>query len=313
MDRFTSIFKTDTNMELRHLRYFVAVAEEGNVTRAAEKIGIGQPPLSQQIQALERELDVQLFHRTGHGVVPTEAGKALLADAKRLLDDAQHAVQNAQRAGRGETGQLNLGLTASATFHPIVRALIRAYRNAYPGIALTLTEDTTAQLLALLDDGRLDLALLRPGTHTFAGVALHQIASEQMKAVLPINHPLAKRRRIPLSALANDSFVLIPRIASPMLHDEIASACRQAGFEPLPGQQAPQLSSVVNLVSAEFGVSIVPASVSQIHAEGVVYVDIADAKAVTKLALASREADRSAKVSNFLTIAKQAGMAPSHR
>ena len=292
-------------MELRHLRYFVAVAEEGNVTRAAEKLGIGQPPLSQQIQALERELEVQLFHRTGHGVVPTEAGKALLADAKRLLDDAQHAVQNAQRAGRGETGQLNLGLTASATFHPIVRALIRAYRNTYPGIALTLTEDTTAQLLALLDDGRLDLALLRPGTHTFAGVALHQIASEQMKAVLPINHPLAKRRRIPLSALANDSFVLIPRVASPMLHDEVVSACRQAGFDPIPGQQAPPLSSVVNLVSAEFGVSIVPASVSQIHAEGVAFVDIADAKAVTKLALASRVANRSPKVINFLTIAKQ--------
>jgi DNA-binding transcriptional LysR family regulator len=290
-------------MELRHFRYFVAVAEEGNVTRAAEKLGIGQPPLSQQILALERELEVQLFYRTGQGVVLTEAGKALLADAQRLLNDVQYAVLNAQRAGRGETGHLNLGLTASAAFHPIVRSLIRAYRSAYPSVGLTLTEDTTTQLLALLDDGRLDLALLRPGTHSFAGVTLHEIASEPMMAVLPKTHPLAKRRRISLSALANESFVLIPRMASPMLHDEIVSACRHAGFEPVIGQQAPQLSSVVNLVSAEFGVSIVPASVSQIHAEGVVYVDIADAGVVTKLALASHEADRSAKVSNFLEVA----------
>jgi len=296
-------------MELRHLRYFVAVAEEGNVTRAAERLGIGQPPLSQQIQALERELDTQLFHRTGHGVTLTEAGKALLVDAKRLLSDAQDAIVNAQRAGRGETGHLHLGLTASATFHPIVRALIRTFRSAYPGVGLTLTEDRTAQLLDLLNEGRLDLALLRPGTHTFAGVALHPIASEQMKAVLPAAHPLAKRRRIPLSALADESFILIPRGASPMLHDEILSACRNAGFDPTLGQQAPQLSSVVNLVSAEFGVSVVPASVSQLHVDGVAYVDITDAKAVTQLALASREADRSAKVNNFLALAKEASVA----
>ncbi len=296
-------------MDLRRLRYFVAVAEEGNVTRAAEKLGIGQPPLSQQILTLERELDVHVFYRTGHGVALTEAGKALLVDAKRLLGDAQQAVLNAQRAGRGETGRLHLGLTASAAFHPIVRSLIRVFRGTYPGVALTLTEGTTSQLLALLEEGRLDLALLRPGTHSFAGIALYQIASEPMKVVLPAGHRLAKSRRIPLTALAGESFVLIPREESPMLHDEILNACRQAGFEPVPGQQAPQLSSVVNLVSAEFGVSIVPASVSQIRAEGVVYVDIADAQVVTNLALASRDAERSAKVDNFLAVADAARVA----
>ena len=135
---------------------------------------------------------------------------------------------------------------------------------------------------------------------------LQDIASEPMKAVLPITHPLARRARIPLSALAQEPFVLIPRAASPMLHDEIVSACRHAGFEPMPGQQAPQLSTVVSLVAAEFGVSIVPASVSQFHAEGVTYVDIADAKVRSKLALASLEGNSSTKVGNFLEIARQA-------
>ncbi|NEX62586.1 LysR family transcriptional regulator [Noviherbaspirillum galbum] len=290
-------------MELRHLRYFMAVAQEGNVTRAAEKLGIGQPPLSQQILALEREMGVQLFRRTGHGVTLTEAGEALLVDARRLLDDAQNAVLHAQRAGRGEAGQLSLGFTASSAFNPVVPAMIRAFRNAYPGVGLTLMEGNTPQLLAQLDEGRLDLAFLRPGTHSFAGVTLYQIADEQMKIVLPIKHPLAKRKRLPLSALAGESFVLIPRRTSPTLHDEIMSACRQAGFEPALGQQAPQLSSVVSLVSAEFGISIVPASVSQIQAEGVVYVDIAGASVRTRLALASREYDTSVKTENFLKMA----------
>jgi DNA-binding transcriptional LysR family regulator len=298
-------------MELRHFRYFLAVAQEGNVTRAAEKLGIGQPPLSQQILALEREMGVQLFRRTGHGVTLTEAGEALLADAKRLLDDAQHAVLNAQRAGRGEAGHLNLGFTASSAFNPAVPALIRAFRNAYPGVGLKLTEGNTAQLLTHLEEERLDLAFLRPGMHAFAGVALYPIINERMKIVLPVKHALAGKKRVALAALAGESFVLIPREASPTLHDEIISACRVAGFEPKLGQQAPQLSSVVSLVSAEFGISIVPASVSQIHAEGVVYVDIQGGSVRTRLALASRENDNSAKTANFLRVARQARAAES--
>ncbi|MFX1676241.1 LysR family transcriptional regulator [Paraburkholderia sp. A2WS-5] len=298
-------------MELRHIRYFMAVADERNVTRAAEKLGIGQPPLSQQIHALEDELGVRLFRRTGHGVVLTEAGEAFATDAKRLLDNAQQAIKNAQSAGRGEVGQLNIGFTGSAAFNPVVAMLIRKFRQTYPAVSLTLVEGNTAQLLSYLDDGRLDVTFVRLGNQSPAGVAFHHIAVEPMKLVLPTTHPLAKKRKIPLIALAQDSFVLLPREASPTLHDVIVGACGDAGFTPLMGQQAPQLSSVVNLVAAEFGVSLVPASVCQIRVEGVVYADVLGGNISIRLALASRKDATTAKVANFLAIANDPSMHPS--
>ncbi|MBP0590806.1 LysR family transcriptional regulator [Paraburkholderia sp. LEh10] len=297
-------------MELRHIRYFLAVAEERNVTRAAEKLGIGQPPLSQQIHALESELGVRLFRRTGHGVVLTEAGEAFAIDARRLLTDATHAVKNAQSAGRGETGQLNIGFTGSAAFNPVVPNLIRQFRQSYPGVSLTLTEGNTAQLLAQLNDRRLDVAFVRLGNQSPAGVRFHHIAAEPMKVVLPTTHPLARKRKVRLAALADEPFVLLPRDASPTLHDVIVGACRDAGFDPLLGQQAPQLSSVVNLVAAEFGVSLVPESVCQIHVGGVVYVDTVGKDITIQLAIASRENAMSAKTSNFLAIVQRLSSGP---
>ena len=301
-----NIGSRDRIMELRHIRYFLAVAEERNVTRAAEKLGIGQPPLSQQIHALEREMGIPLFRRTGHGVVLTEAGEAFSIDAKRLLEDAQHAVQKAQRAGRGETGHMNIGFTGSAAFNPVVPNMFQQFRQSYPDVGLTLKEGNTAQLLEYLEEGRLDLAFVRPGGQTPPGIVLYSVAVEPMKIVLPVTHRLASQRTLPLKALANEPFVLIPREASPRLHDEIIEACRKAGFEPTLGQQAPQLSSVVNLVAAGFGISLVPASVCQLRVSGVVYADIRNGGITARLAIASRQSDISAKTANFLAMAKQA-------
>jgi DNA-binding transcriptional LysR family regulator len=292
-------------VELRHLRYFLAVAEERNVTRAAEKLGIGQPPLSQQMHALERELGVQLFRRTGHGIVLTEAGEAFLSDAKRIIEDAQHAVQKAQRTGRGETGHLSIGFTGSAAFNPLVTKLIRAFRQSFPSVQLTLTEGNTAQLLALLDEERLDVAFVRPGGQPPTGVEFYPLAEEPMKIVLPATHRLAGKRKLPLTALAEEPFVLMPREASPSLYDQIMGACRKAGFEPVLGQLAPQLSSVVNLVAAEFGVSVVPQAVCQIRVEGVVYIDLQGSPFNIRLAAAFRKNDANAKTANFLAIARQ--------
>jgi DNA-binding transcriptional LysR family regulator len=298
-------------MELRHIRYFLAVAEESNVTRAAERLGIGQPPLSHQIHALEKEIGTRLFRRTGHGVVLTEAGEAFAIDAKKLLQDARQAVEKAQSAARGELGQLNIGFTGSAAFNPIVAKLIQAYRQAFPSVNLTLAEGNTSQLLDLLHNGSVDVAFVRLGGQSPTGVQLDHIAVESMRIVLPSTHPLAKKRRVALSDLSEDPFVLLPRAVSPTLHDVILDACVSAGFVPRAGQQAPQLSSVVNLVAAGFGVSLVPSSVSQIRIDGITYADVLHENVSIRLALASRSDATDAKTSNFIAIARTVPFAAS--
>lgn len=289
-------------MELRHLRYFVAVAAEGNVTRAAENLGLGQPPLSQQIKALERELDVQLFRRTAHGVNLTPAGDAFLTEAKRVLADAQRAVAAARRAGRGETGRLRLGFTGSAAFNPVVPATIHHFKRTYPAVDLTLEEANTPALLQGLLNDQLDAVFLRPGATQPEGVALHRFPDEQMKIVLPSNHPLAAEKRLPLKALANESFVLVPGPAGVALYDEIMRACGEVGFNPKMAQPAPQVSSVVSLVAAGLGVSIVPAAITQVRVKGVRYLNIQGAALRARLALAWRLEEDSPVLGNLIAL-----------
>src|SRR5260221_5344358 len=167
-------------MELRHLRYFVAVAEEGHVTRAAERLGIQQPPLSQQIRALETELQVQLFRRKPRGVELTQAGQALFAEAQSILQQVEHAVGAARRTARGEAGRIGLGFTSSASFHPFVPRLIRDYRAAHPLVALSLEESGTGELVASLLDERLDAAVVRSPIRPAHGIAVHSVLEEAL-------------------------------------------------------------------------------------------------------------------------------------
>src|SRR5437016_10504202 len=169
-------------MELRHLRYFVAVSEEGHITRAAERLGIQQPPLSQQIRALEAELQVQLFRRKPRGVEPTQAGQALLADAQVILQQVEHAVTAARRTARGEAGRIGLGFTSSASFHPFVPQAIREYRETHPLVALSLEESGTGELVAALIDERLDAAFVRSPIGAAEGIAIHSVLDEAMVA-----------------------------------------------------------------------------------------------------------------------------------
>jgi DNA-binding transcriptional LysR family regulator len=289
-------------IDLRHLRYFLAVAQEANVTRAAARLGISQPPLSQQIKELEREVGAPLFHRTPQGVVLTEAGAAFLAEAQQIVGSTERARVAALRAARGETGQLRVGFTGSAAFNPVVATMIRNFRRAWPRVRVTLEEANTTRLVEGLAQQALDLVFLRPGVGGMPGIRLQRMADEAMKVVLPASHPLAKRKRLRLSALAGEPFVLFPRAVGLSLYDSVFTACRDAGFEPQLSQEAPQISSVVNLVAAELGVSIVPASIAQMAVRGVRYVDIEGDAPVARLALAIREGDARMMVRNFMAL-----------
>lgn len=289
-------------MELRHIRYFLALAEEGNFTRAAAKLGIGQPPLSQQIKDLENEVGAQLFHRVPHGAELTVAGEAFLAEAKTAVDAAEKAKLAAQRANRGEIGRLSLGFTASSAFNSIVTATIREFRDHWPGVLLSLTEMNTNALMERLIRGEIDAAFIRPGLEDTRDVRLKRFADEPMMIALPARHPLAARDQVPIAALAGEPFILFPRMVGLSLYDDIVAACREAGFELVVTQEAPQIPSIVNLVAANLGVSIVPASIAQIKLDGVAYRPIAGPPIVARLGLASLKAQRSPIVANLMSL-----------
>jgi len=291
-------------MELRHVRYFLAVAEEQNFTRAAKKVGIGQPPLSQQIRALEDELGVPLLHRLSHGAELTSAGQAFLPEAQAMMRQAERAKKIAGLGAKGQVGQLRVGFTSSAVFRPIVPQIIRDFHKKHPEVELSLTENDTSDLLKLLREEQLDATFIRPGPQNPEGFEVHRFKDESSMVALPSGHPLAKGRTVRLSALSLEPFVIFPRKAGPSLFDEIIKSCRSCGFDPFIVHEAPQISSAPNLVSAGLGVSIVPFSVAtQVRVKGVVYLSIVGESPAFGLALAIRVGEKSAVVRNFQKLA----------
>lgn len=287
-------------MELRHIRYFLEVAREGNFTRAAARIGIGQPPLSQQIRDLETEIGTQLFHRVPHGAELTEAGIAFRDIVQHFPELAERAIRAAQRAGRGEIGSIRVGFTASAAFSPSVPRVFRDFRRSYPGVEMTLEENNSARLLNALMDEQLDAVFLRQGATNSDDIKLHRLTSEPMLIVLPAGHPAARHETVALETLRDDALILTPRQVGPTHFDIVVAACRAAGFEPVMGQSAPQLGSVINFVAAELGFSLVPAAMAQLQVNGVVYRKVAGDVPMAHLALAYRSNDISTVLRNFV-------------
>ena len=287
-------------MELRHIRYFLAVAEEKNFTRAAARVGIGQPPLSQQIKDLEAEVGTNLFQRLPQGAELTEAGRAFLEIVKGFPAQAERAVRAAQRAARGESGTLRIGFTGSAVFNPVVPGAVRKFRRAYADVELSLVEVNSVGLISGLVEGTLDAVFLRPGTAGSEELHLRLLSEEPMLAVLPASHAAAKDEEVHLARLRSDPFILTPRSAGSTLFDTVIAACRKAGFEPVLGQTAPQIGSVINFVAAELGVSLVPASMRAVKVPGVVYREVSGAAPVARLSLATRRGDTSPVLRNFV-------------
>jgi DNA-binding transcriptional LysR family regulator len=298
-------------MELRHLRYFIAVAEEGHITRAAERLGMQQPPLSQRIKAIERELDVQLFRRKARGVELTEAGRVFLDNARAMLTQNERAIESTRRAARGEQGRLCVGVTPTGPFHPFVPRVIRAFREAFPLVSLTLEECLSPELLKRLRNEQMDAAFLRTPMAEPEDLVIDSLLEEPMVVALPNAHALAQNDGddavLSLKDLAGETFIVYARQHGPGLYDATTAACLKAGFSPRLGQEAPRITSALSLVAAGLGISAVPASMQRMMMDGVAYRRLKgpnQPKAV--LNLASRRRDPSAVVRNFLSLVRRA-------
>ncbi|WP_158441530.1 LysR family transcriptional regulator [Kribbella steppae] len=296
-------------MELRQLRSFVVVAEELNVGRAATRMHLTQPSLSRQIAALERDLGVELFARVRRRFVLTAAGETFLAEAQDLLRRSDEAVRAAQRTQRGELGTLRLRFVQSATFEALPR-LLGPFRQAYPEVVLDLESLTTIRQTEALRDGRIDVGLIRPttpeGARTTAGrtngLLTRVVSNDPLVAVLPARHRLARRKRIRLEELAEDPFVFYTRLSGPAVHDTIVGYCRAAGFTPRIDQQAADVQTIVSLVAAGLGVSVLIGPTPPSNPDAVVYRELSDDLPSWQLSVAWSPDNRSPVLARFLEL-----------
>ncbi|CAM2162361.1 HTH-type transcriptional regulator BudR [Paraburkholderia sacchari] len=291
-------------MEFRQLRYFLAVAEHLHFTEAAFHLGIAQPPLSQQILKLEREIGTALFIRHARRVELTEAGHLLRERAQKIISDAQQALADAQDAGRGHMGRLSLGFAGSTVFHPAMALTMQQFRRTFPRVTISCEESNSIELLNKVALGQLDAALVRMPLHC-GELIVEPLVKEEMLAVLPAEHPKSKRKQIKLADLAHSMFVLFPRSIGPNLYDSILGACHAAGFAPSIRMESPQISSAANLVSAGFGVALVPSSMRQVQVSGVSYHELSGKPLSTAIALIYRPREKARTVLNFARIVRE--------
>jgi DNA-binding transcriptional LysR family regulator len=293
-------------MELRHIRYFLAIAEEGSFTQAAARLGIAQPPLSQQIKLLEQEIGVRLFRRLSHGVELTPAGRAFHAAIGNVPHQIAEGTRLALRAAAGESGVIRIGFTGTAALSPVVPACIRQFRNAYPDVEIQVTEANSVALAEALIDDRLDIAILRPSNSDPDALGEDILAEEPLLAALPAAHPLAALERpIDLAELRDDPFIFTPRSVGVSLHDAILAACARAGFTPRAGPAAPHIASILSLVAADLGVSLVPASSASVNLSGTVFRHLVGPPVKVAIAIAYRRTTTSAVVRNFRALARR--------
>lgn len=296
-----------SGMELRQLRYFVTLAEEMHFNRAASRLHIAQPALSQQIQRLERELKTQLFVRTTRSVELTDVGHVLLVEARRLLADADHALAAVEHATEGRTGLLQVGFVSSAALH-IVPRLVLGLHDRWPGVRLQLQESTTGMQIEAVLEGRLDVGIVRE-VASHEGVFVQDLGPEALVLAVPVNHRLAGRESTSLAELDGESFVVFPRGQVSRLYDHIAALCHRAGVHFDVAQEAVQFPTILGLVAARTGIAIVPDALRSLQIPGLSYVAFNDPDAVSTVSMICSESRRhSPLVANCLDSAKRLGL-----
>ena len=293
----------DQDIELRHLRYFVAVAEELHFGRAALRLHLAQPPLSQQIRKLEELLGYALFVRTSRSVALTSAGEALLHRAQRTLRNVQRDLDETRNIGRGEVGSLHIGFVGSGVLTTLP-AIFSAYREAFPGVRLHLYESFTARVLEGLENGTLDAGILRDGDPA-DGIDVATIYSEPFVAVLPATHPRARQKSIAPASLRGEPFVYYPATAGHRAYEKPFSLFEEHGFRPQIVQEASHWLTILRLIGAGFGVSIAPACIREIASKEVVCLPLRGTSLVSTMELAWRHGETRPIVQQFLQIAQR--------
>ncbi len=290
-------------MELRHLRYFLAVAEELHFGRAAERLCIAQPPLSQQIQQLERELGFALFHRAHRRVTLTDAGQMFLQEARDTLANLEKAASAGRRVARGESGWLGIGFVGSATY-ALLPQVLSAFRERYPGVELLLRELVSAKQAQALRDRRIHVGFARPPL-TDDDLTCEVIAREPLLAALPASHAFAAQSALPLSALAEEPFILFPRHPRPSYADVVVAACEEAGFQPQIVQETAEIHTAISLVAAGLGVTLVPESTQNVQRAAVVFRALTPPAPLTELGVVYRREDPSPVLRAFLDVVRE--------
>jgi DNA-binding transcriptional LysR family regulator len=290
-------------MELRHLRYFIAVAEELHFGRAAERLCIAQPPLSQQIRQLEREIGFALFYRTQRRVELTSAAALFLDEARGALASLDKAAAAGRRIARGEVGWLGIGYVGSATYQALP-AILAAFRACHPDVELVLRELVSARQADALRDRRIHVGLARPAL-AGDGIVSEPLVREPLYAAVPAGHSLAASNGVRLADLAAEPFILFPRHPKPSYADWIYDLCETAGFSPTVVQESADMHTAIGLVAAGMGVTLVPASVRAAHREGVAYLPLTgELASVSELCLAYRVGDTTPVLEAFLAVAR---------
>lgn len=262
-------------MDLRHLRYFVAVAEEENIGRAAARLHISQPPLTRQIQQLEEELGVTLFTRTPRGMELTQAGELFLEEARNIRALVEQATERTQRAGQGKLGRLDVGIFGSAILDAIPKLLL-AFRNRYPDVKVVLHTMTKAEQIEALRQRRISVGFNRM-LAPLADLDIKQVTTENLLLAVPAEHPLAAQPVIRFAELQDHPMVLFPTGARPSFIDKVIGLCTDSGFQPQISQEVGDAVTGVALVAGGFGVCLVPDSATTLQFPGVVYRQLTDA------------------------------------
>lgn len=290
-------------MELRHLKYFVVVAEELHFGRAAARLCMTQPPLSNQIQQLEEDIGVKLFNRTKRKVELTDAGKVFLQEIKKTLKQAEESVKAAQQVQKGDISTLSIGFESLSMYNMFPK-IIREYRKKFPNISITLHELSSSEQVKRLQENHIDIGLLySTSIGTNDELELEPIHHMPCTICLPKGHPLANKSRITINDLRDESFVFISRGVCPTLYDNFLSLCQNAGFSPQILQEVTGYQNLIGLVAAGIGITLLPMAIEQVYQSEVIYKKIYNVNFITGLAFAYKKNKPSEKVLNFMHLA----------